>query len=125
MCALERFRALYRAFADIDPAWKTLERPFSRPLNDPSTMLGLVAVGAQGEPAAPAYRRFWDRALTGIDVPGAGTRELKDVFEDGVVDGAWLAEHVLQGLSPERQARLGCFAFGQRVFGLGDSGRTR
>ena len=114
---LDRFRALYRAFADIDPAWKTLERPFSRPLYDPSTMLGLVTVGAQGEPAAPAYRRFWDRALAGIEVPSAGTRELKDVFEDGVVDGAWLAEHVLQGLSPERQARLGCFAFGQRVFG--------
>jgi hypothetical protein len=87
---LERFRALYRAFADIDPAWKTLERPFTRPLNDPSTMLSLVAVGAQGEPAAPAYRRFWDRALTGIDVPAAGTRELRDVFEDGVVDAAWL-----------------------------------
>ena len=114
---LERFRALYRAFADIDPAWKTLERPFTRPLNDPSTMLSLVAVGAQGEPAAPAYRRFWDRALTGIDVPAAGTRELRDVFEDGVVDAAWLAEHVLQGLSLERQARLGCFGFGQRVFG--------
>ena len=114
---LERFRALYRAFADIDPAWKTLERPFSRPLYDPSTMLGLVTVGAQGEPAAPAYRRFWDRALAGIEVPNTGTRELKDVFEYGVVDGAWLAEHVLQGLSPERQARLGCFAFGQRVFG--------
>jgi len=114
---LERFRALYRAFADIDPAWKTLERPFSRPLYDPSTMLGLVTVGAQGEPAAPAYRRFWDRALAGIELPSAGTRELKDVFEYGVVDGAWLAEHVLQGLSPERQARLGCFAFGQRVFG--------
>jgi hypothetical protein len=114
---LERFRALYRAFADIDPSWKTLERPFARPLNDPSTMLGLVAVGAQGEPAAPAYRRFWDRALIGIDIHGAGTRELRDVFEDGVVDAAWLAEHVLQGLSPERQARLGCFAFGQRAFG--------
>ena len=113
---LERFRALYRAFADIDPAWKTLERPFARPLNDPSTMLALVAVGAQGEPAAPAYRRFWDRAFTGIDVPSAGTRELKDVFEDGVVDAAWLAEHVLQGLALERKARLGCFAFGQRVF---------
>lgn len=114
---LERFRALYRAFADIDPAWKTLERPFARPLYDSSTMLGLVAVGEQGEPTAPAYRRFWDRALTGIEVPAAGTRELRDVFEDGVVDAAWLAEHVLQGLSPERQARLGCFAFGQRVFG--------
>jgi len=113
---LERFRALYRAFADIDPAWKTLERPFARPLNDPSTMLGLVAVGTQGEPTAPAYRRFWDRALTGIDLPSAGTRELRDVFEGGVVDAAWLAEHVLLGLSPERQARLGCFAFGQRVF---------
>jgi hypothetical protein len=60
---LERFRALYRAFVDIDPSWQTPERPFARPLSDPSTMLGLVAVLPQGEPAAPPYRRFWDRAL--------------------------------------------------------------
>jgi hypothetical protein len=113
---LDRFRALYRAFADIEPPWVALERPFSRPLNDPATMLGLVEVSPAGEPGAPSYRRFWDRALAGIDVPSSGTRELKDVADDGVVDAAWLAERVLQGLSPQRQERLGCFAFGQRVF---------
>jgi hypothetical protein len=114
---VERFRALSRAFVDIDPSWLPLERPFSRPLSDPPTILGLVDVAPTGEPAAPRYRRFWDRALTSVDVPSAGTRELKDLAEDGFVDAAWLAEHVLQGLSPERQARLGCVAFGQRVFG--------
>jgi hypothetical protein len=113
---LDRFRALYRAFTDVEPPWVASERPFSRPLNDPATLLGLVAVGQGGEPAAPNYRRFWDRALAGVEVPGAGSRELRDIAEDGVVDGAWLAEHVLQGLAPERQTRLGCFAFGQRVF---------
>jgi hypothetical protein len=114
---LERFRALSRAFAEVDPAWQTMERPFARPLYDPSTMLGLVAVGTQGEPLAPRYRRFWDRALAGTEVPVSGAGDLKDIADDGVIDAAWLAEHVLQGLFPERQARLGCFAFGQRVFG--------
>ena len=113
---LDRFRALHRAFADIEPPWAALERPFSRPLNDPATMLGLVEVSLAGEPAALSYRRFWDRALASIDVPSSGTRELKDVADDGIVDAAWLAERVLQGLSPQRQERLGCFAFGQRVF---------
>jgi hypothetical protein len=113
---LERFKALFRTFADVDAQWQASERPFARPLYDPSTMLGLVAVDAQGEPIAPRYRRFWDRALAGIDVPASGTRELKDVADDGVIDAAWLGEHVLQGLFPERQARLGCFVFGQRVF---------
>ena len=88
------------------------------PCNDPSTMLSLVAVGAQGEPARARLPPFLGSARSPASkCPATGTRELKDVFEYGVVDGAWLAEHVLQGLSPERQARLGCFAFGQRVFG--------
>ena len=114
---LDRFRALYRAFAEVEPPWLPAERPFSRPLYDPATMLGLVDVGPQGQPVSLHYRRFWDRALASVDVPGSGTRELKDIAEDGLVDAAWLAEHVLQGLFPARQARLGCFAFGQRVFG--------
>lgn len=114
---LERFRALSRAFTEVDPTWSAPERPFSRPLYDPATMLALVEVGPQGEPSPPHYRRFWDRALASIDLPAAGTRELKGVAEDGLVDAAWLAEHLLRGLYPERQPRLGCFAFGQRVFG--------
>ena len=113
---LDRFRALYRSFADIEPQWVASERPFSRPLNDPATMLGLVAVEPAGEPAAPNYRRFWDRAFAGVDVPAPGARELRDVADEGVVDAAWLAERVLQGLSPQRQQRLGCFTFGQRAF---------
>jgi hypothetical protein len=113
----ERFRALYRAFAEIEPPWVASERPFSRPLYDPATLLGLVEVGTNGEPAPPNYRRFWDRALVSSAALASGARELRDVAADGVVDAAWLAEHVLQGLSPQRQERLACFAFGQRVFG--------
>ena len=73
---LERFRALYRAFADIDPAWKTLERPFSRPSDDPSTMLRLVTVGAQASQPRPPTAVSGMRAHR-YDVPTAGTRGLK------------------------------------------------
>jgi len=114
---LDRFRALYRAFSDIEPTWLASERPFSRPLYDPATILGLVEVRPGGEPAPPNFRRFWNRAFASGGVPGSGARELRDLAEDGLVDAAWLAERVLQGVSPERQARLTCFAFGQRVFG--------
>lgn len=111
---LERVRALYRAFADIEPAWLASERPFRRPLYDPLSLLGLVAVGPQGEPAPPRYRRVWDRALATVDLPGPATHELMVAY--GLIDAAWLTEHVLQGHFQERQARLTCFAFGQRVF---------
>jgi hypothetical protein len=114
---LDRFRALHRAFAEIEPPWLASQRPFSRPLYDPATMLGLVEVGQDGRPAPPNDRYFWDRALVSGDTPSVVMRELRDVAADGSVDAAWLAERVLQGPSPERQDRLRCLTFGQRVFG--------
>ena len=97
---LERFRALYRAFADIDPAWLTLGATVREALERSVNHARPRGRRVTGRASGARYRRFWDRALASIDVPGAGTRELKDVVEDGVVDAAWLAEHVLQGLSP-------------------------
>lgn len=113
---LDRFRALYRTFVDVEPQWSVAVRPFSRPLYDPATLLGVVAVGPQGEPAAPAYRRLWARAFAGVDLPGPGDRVLGDVADEGVVDAAWLAERALPGVFVERRTLFERLMFGHRVF---------
>ena len=114
---LARFQALYRTFIDVDPQWVVALRPFGKPLYDPATFVSLIAVGAQGEPAEPAFRRLWNRAFDSLDVPAAGSRALENATEDDIVDAAWLAEHTLNRLFPERRALIERLAFGQRVFG--------
>ena len=111
----ERFKALYRAFADIEPEWTINDRPFSKPLYDPGALCAAVHVGPRGEPVGPAFRKFWSEALDSIDIPGSEFR-MKDVVEDGIVDAAWLAEHMSAELPGERRARLERLLFAQRVF---------
>jgi hypothetical protein len=113
---LDRLRALYRVFVDIEPKLSVVLLPFARPQYDPAILLELVAVGPQGDPASPSYRRLWDKAFDGVDLPRPGARELTEIAEDGIVDAAWLAEHLLEGLFTDRRGRLECLTFGQRVF---------
>ncbi|HET9363313.1 MAG TPA: hypothetical protein VFO58_26375, partial [Vicinamibacterales bacterium] len=114
---LDRFRALYRTFVDVDSPWVAPERPFMRPLYDPATLLALAAVGQEGEPASPSYRRLWERAFEAVDLPDPGDRLLGDVSEDGVVDAAWLVEHAMRDAFSERRALFERLMFGHRVFG--------
>jgi primosomal protein N'' len=119
---VERLKALYHVFADFDPQWSVTERPFSKPLSDPATLLAAVHVGPQGDLVAPAFRKLWAEAFDGIDIPGTDAR-LKDPAEDGVADAAWLAEHLSGQLAAERRVLRERFLFGQRVFrtaGVGD-----
>ena len=113
---LDRLRALYKTFADVEPRWLLAEHPFSIPLYDPGMMLAAVHVRPDGDPANPAFRKFWDQALDGIDIPSPDAR-FKDVEEDGFVDAAWLAERVMATLAHDRQALMERLLFGQRVFG--------
>ena len=63
----------------------------------------------------PAFRRLWDKALDGIDVPSVGSHVPGEVAADGDVDAAWLAE---QRQADSFRARpIERFSFGQRVFG--------
>lgn len=114
---LDRFRALYRTFVEVDSPWVAPELPFMRPLYDPATLLASATVGPEGEPAPPAHRRLWERAFESVDLPNPGVRLLSDVSEDGVVDAAWLVEHAMRNVFAERRALFERLTFGHRVFG--------
>lgn len=113
---LDRLRALYRVFADVDPEWTIARHPFGRPLYDPGTLLTAVYVRPGGEPAGPSFRKFWDRGLDGNDIPSRDAR-IDGVDEDGFLDAAWLAERLGGGLAGERRALMDRVLFGQRAFG--------
>jgi hypothetical protein len=112
---LDRLRSLYKTFTDVEPGWLLAKNPFSRPLYDPGMLLAAVRVRVTGEAVNPAFRKFWDQALDGLDVPSPDAR-IANVAEDGLIDAAWLAERVTASLTVERQALMERLLFGQRVF---------
>jgi hypothetical protein len=113
---LDRLRALYSTFVGVESNWSVAEHPFARPLYDPGMLLTAVHVRPGGEPANPAFRKFWDQGLDGIDLPSPDAR-LRDIAEDGFIDAAWLVERVIAALAGERKALMERLLFGQRVFG--------
>jgi len=119
---LDRFRALYRTFVDIDSNWSVATLPFVRPLYDPATLLSLVRVDAAGAPARPNFRRLWDKALDGIDLPSPSATEVGNTADDGRVDAAWLAEHTRRDFFDDRRVLTERVAFGQRVFSTAADG---
>jgi hypothetical protein len=110
----ERLRALADAFGRGSAWWRPEGGAFARPLVDPAVVLGLVRVGADGRPTAPAGRAFWEAAFAG-QVPAAGDAAR---LQQGLpFDAAWIAAQV--GLAPtsdERRVRLTQLAFAQRAF---------
>lgn len=113
---LERFRALYKTFVNVDPNWSVANVPFVRPAYDPATLLIAVQVTASGTPLAPAQRRLWEKAIDGEDLPPPSARELGDVAREGGVDAAWLAEHLPTARPTDARAMIGRLAFAQRTF---------
>jgi hypothetical protein len=108
-----RFRSLAVAFAQGPAWWRPEGGAFARPLVDPAVVLGLVKVGADGRPARPASRAFWEAAFSG-EVPASVDR----LLDDPPLDAAWLVENVGLAATPEkRRERLTQMAFAQRVFG--------
>ncbi len=110
----QRFRALADAFGRGPAWWRPEGGAFARPLVDPAVVLGLVKVGADGRPTAPAGRAFWEAAFAG-QVPAAG--DATPLLQDPSFDAAWIAAQI--GLAPasdERRVRLTQLAFAQRAF---------
>jgi hypothetical protein len=112
-----RFQAVYAAFVQADSAWSVAEQPFSRPSFDAAHVLSVIDVTAAGQPAPPAYRKLWERAADGIDMPDPGDRQMRDPAEDGVVDAAFLVALLEGKSSPARRAIVERLAFAQRNFG--------
>lgn len=109
--------ATLTAFAE----WPTRERPFSRPLRDTAAILMAVDVNADGTPRPPAARGLWSRAFEGGDLPPEPARLLHEDDREGVIDAAWLAEHIGAAEGTTRMTRLTQLAFGYRVFGSADA----
>jgi hypothetical protein len=40
---------------------------------------------------APAYRRLWERGVSGIDIPDSNDRQMREPAEDEMADAAFLA----------------------------------
>jgi hypothetical protein len=111
---LDRFRALYHAFAVVDDKLAFTEMPFLRPPYDPATLLAIVAVNASGSPVNPASRKLWARASEGEDIPDADNRDMREPDSDGTIDAAWLAELLVA--QQQRRQFIDRVAFGQRLF---------
>ena len=118
---MRRFRALGAAVHTSFREWHVDELPFARPLNELAILLLRIRVGARGEPAAPAHRRFWAAALDAspsLDEKPEGTPS-----SHVLVDAAWLLG-ATTGDMYTRGDRLDQFAFGQRVFGGHPNGES-
>ena len=112
----ERFRALYSVFSQMDPAWSADELPFARPSYDGALLLSLLRLTDEGLLASPSYRKLWQRAVEGIELPAVDDRQLRDPAEDGIADAAWLAGLLVGKLPRERRVIIDRIAFGQRNF---------
>jgi hypothetical protein len=111
--ASETLRGLASSFARGPAWWRPEGGAFVRPPVDPATVLGEVELGADGRPAPPASRAFWEAAFAG-EVPG----KAESLLSGPAIDAAWLVENVGLAPTPEkRRERLTTIAFAQRVFG--------
>jgi hypothetical protein len=91
--------------------------PFGVRFNDPAMLLLEVAVGPDGAPAGPLWRRFWSRALEGDRLPDDPARELTDLREGGAIDPGWLAVAACEAPVGLRPMIFETLLFAHRVFG--------
>lgn len=107
-----RFRALARVFARAPRWWRTEEGSPMRPLFDPASLLGRVAVTEDGALAPPAARAFWQAAFA----DGAAVPDAASLSGGPPADAAWLAEQIALLPTPLARPRVMQLTFAQRVF---------
>ena len=115
---VDRLRELLDLFHAAAPEWRIAERPFVRPALDPSLVLPLLAVSADGGLAGPAQRRVWDLVLRDEELGLARGESSADqpAGDDARVDPAWLIRRISLAPVPLGRRRLETFLFAQRVF---------
>jgi hypothetical protein len=114
---IERLRELLDLFQAAAPEWRIAERPFVRPALDPSLVLPLLAVSADGGLAGPAHRRVWDVVFRdgASGVPRAESADQAAV-DNARVNPAWLIRRISLAPVPLGRRRLETFLLAQRVF---------
>jgi hypothetical protein len=92
--------------------------PFSIRFNDPALLLLEIGISPMRRAlAGPRWRRFWSRALDGGDLPEDPARSLRDLQNEGTVDGSWLVAALCDAPRDARSAVLQTLLFANRVFG--------
>jgi hypothetical protein len=114
---LERFKALNSSTATALSGWDPVARPFARVLYDPAHLMMLTPVAPNGAPESLPWRRFWEKAFDGDDLPDRPENEVKNVEKDGVFDAAWMIDTVLLANARLRTERVETWLYGHRVFG--------
>lgn len=112
----DRFRKLYDASAAALSTWDPRKRPFERMPFDVVHLFLSMRAGPDGVPAAPRWRRLWEKALDGGAVPDAVQWGKGGVEGDGVLDAAALVELVAVQASGVRRERAEAWLFAGRVF---------
>lgn len=125
----DRLRALADLFEAVSADWRVEERPFSRPLLDPSLTLSLVEVSEDGDLAGPADRELWELVFQSDDTVQrrfeAGAAQDEAPAEGRTaVDAAWLLGRLHRAPLALSRQRLETFLFAQRVFPDARAGRA-
>jgi hypothetical protein len=113
---VERVRELLNVFEAAAPEWSMPERPFVRPAVDPSLVVSLIAVTADGVISGPDDRRLWESVFREDAVDAAVGDGPSDQVEKAPVDVAWLTRRISLAAGAIGRRRLDTFLFAQRVF---------
>lgn len=113
---LERFKALFAAFATADPLWSPQVTPFGRMAYDAAYVLNAVALTDEGRLAGPPWLGFWSTAYRDDSRLTETNRDTGTLVTPDVVDAASLVNLICQPDSVVRKSRLDAFLFVQRTF---------
>jgi hypothetical protein len=109
-------RQLAQAFVATDPQWSLTAVPFLRPAHDGAVLLATIAVSTDGLPTPPSSLPFWERALESEELPGPGSRDVRERRNDPSITAGWLAGLMAGRRAADRRGVLERLSFGQRLF---------
>jgi hypothetical protein len=106
------FGALYQAFVDVEPAWKTNELPFLRLGADPALLLAMAPIGPDGHIVGTLS--YWRAIVGGDDLPDSPA-VWKDLGQDDAITLSELVAILAPLRVASRQAMLDAAAFTSRL----------
>lgn len=115
---VERMRELLAVFESVSPEWEIPDRPFVRPVLDPSLVVSLIGTTRGGGLLGPTNRRIWESVFRDDGTDIAPVEPLPDLLSErpAPVDLAWLARRVSLVPAPLGRRRLETLLFAQRLF---------
>ncbi len=112
---LERFRALATVGMGAFKDWHVRTTPYGRAPWDLAMSVARLEVTAEGAPAPPAARAFWDRVLASSDLTEDASPWVNGL-DAAPIDATWLAERTGEADMRQRVERLDQLSLAQRRF---------